>query len=433
MLQRAMLLKHFGYFSVTSQQIRRKYFKADMLIKDFPKVDHHERITRESFDKLYYEKKPVLITKGLNWNAFNRWSFKYFEELFDNVPASLFRFDLENNYARQRLDGFTVGEAMRLMQTNSSPRFKYYLIRQSITDYFPELLADIQFPDWCKFPARLDTNVWIGDCGSNTVLHYDASENFLIQVQGEKEVVLLPQKNNFFQRNSPLMGGRFNFSSVKFLENIDLKVLEANSKNAFCCTLKPGMALYIPVGWWHQVKTTERSISINYFFPEKKLDNRYKHFITDYQLTSLNNEIYSREISQLLKDCTYDNCLETAKKLSDLSCQLALIVCGAFLEELLIAFQRLYLKSGNEENSSLTNIINQLLQFDHSRFFASETQLNAWQCILQKKLEENNTFTQTETLSIIQSVEVYFQQTTQKEDFSNTTEGPFENKLYPRL
>jgi hypothetical protein len=104
--------------------------------------------------------------------------------------------------------------------------------------------------------------MWIGPGGTFTPLHHDLTNNLLIQVVGRKRVVLAspaetPKLYNHiyvFSEVGNLTDPRLDFSSyprVKGLRTLDI-------------VLEPGEALFIPIGWWHQVEALEFSVSVTY-------------------------------------------------------------------------------------------------------------------------------------------------------------------------
>jgi hypothetical protein len=102
--------------------------------------------------------------------------------------------------------------------------------------------------------------IWIGPEGTFTPLHHDLTNNLLIQLVGRKRIVLAsPAETPKLYNNLHV------FSDAGNLTNPDLSTyprLKDVRKLDF--VLEPGEALFIPIGWWHQVKSLSFSVSATY-------------------------------------------------------------------------------------------------------------------------------------------------------------------------
>lgn len=122
-------------------------------------------------------------------------------------------------------------------------------------------------------------NLWVGAAGHQECLHYDPTDGTLIQLYGRKRVILFPpsQTRNLypFPVSVHLRHGmklRSWFSQV-YPENPDLQAFP-NFRHAlshwYDVILEQGEALYIPVGWWHEVISlgdpTDLVCSLNQFW-----------------------------------------------------------------------------------------------------------------------------------------------------------------------
>ena len=122
-----------------------------------------------------------------------------------------------------------------------------------------------------------DFNLWVGPSGHVECLHYDPMDGTLVQLHGEKKVILFaPQQSADlypFPISVHLRHGlrmRCWFSQVTLL-NPDFESFP-NFRQAWPqrieVILKAGETLYIPAGWWHEVTAlgTEMSCSVNRFW-----------------------------------------------------------------------------------------------------------------------------------------------------------------------
>ena len=100
--------------------------------------------------------------------------------------------------------------------------------------------------------------LWIGPQGSLTQLHFDPYNVLLTQVVGHKRVYLMPPtvypyvmvKNDFFAQFNP---DDPDFTTFPQAQNCPI----------LTCEIGPGDALFIPAGWFHQVKALDKSISVS--------------------------------------------------------------------------------------------------------------------------------------------------------------------------
>lgn len=122
-----------------------------------------------------------------------------------------------------------------------------------------------------------DFNLWVGPSGHVECLHYDPMDGTLVQLHGQKKVVLfaphLSTQLYPFPISVHLRHGlrmRCWFSQVTLL-NPDFESfpkLHQAWPQRIEVILKPGETLYIPAGWWHEVTAlgTEMSCSVNRFW-----------------------------------------------------------------------------------------------------------------------------------------------------------------------
>ena len=117
-------------------------------------------------------------------------------------------------------------------------------------DYFPDYLAD---PDRAR---RL--LFWFGPAGTVTPLHHDHVNSILAQLYGRKRVRLYPPTQ------TPLM-----YNSFKGFSDVDCEVPDFNKFPRFRdatpmdVILNPGEALFIPIDWWHHVRSLEVSMNVS--------------------------------------------------------------------------------------------------------------------------------------------------------------------------
>jgi lysine-specific demethylase 8 len=108
------------------------------------------------------------------------------------------------------------------------------------------------------------TNAWFGPAGTVSPCHHDPYHNFLAQVVGSKYIRLYaPSETLYLYPNEGVMN---NTSQVN-VENPDLSLHPDTLKASFVdCILGPGEILYIPLKYWHFVKSLETSFSVSFWW-----------------------------------------------------------------------------------------------------------------------------------------------------------------------
>ncbi|QOY94109.1 cupin-like domain-containing protein [Massilia sp. UMI-21] len=118
----------------------------------------------------------------------------------------------------------------------------------------------------CHWPAWFrkmgPPRFWLGPVGTMTPLHCDFDDNIFAQLWGRKRIFLAPPHHDAFlyanEANPVLFGSPFDPEAPDF----DAYPL-ARGAATVACTVEPGELLYVPAGWFHQVRALEFSLSAN--------------------------------------------------------------------------------------------------------------------------------------------------------------------------
>ncbi len=105
-----------------------------------------------------------------------------------------------------------------------------------------------------------DGMMWIGPAGAWTPLHHDLTNNLIVQVVGRKRLILTP---------AAYAGRVYNrqhvFSEVQDLERFDAgRFPLLGGVHAYEVVLDPGEALFVPLGWWHQARALDFSVTLTF-------------------------------------------------------------------------------------------------------------------------------------------------------------------------
>lgn len=220
--------------------------------------------------------------------------------------------DFMDNYMLHSHDGGNITEQCNTDKDPSKMNKSQqtgYLAQHDLFNQIPSLRSDISIPDYCyceptpsphlthiKAVPTLDDvllNAWFGPAGTVSPLHTDPYHNILAQVVGYKYIRLYAptQTDKLYPRDVDENGiDMSNTSQVDLDEAMavyseiscwDAKVGEVDEerKREFEeqfgqfkeaeyveCVLGPGECLYIPVGWWHYVRSLTPSFSVSFWF-----------------------------------------------------------------------------------------------------------------------------------------------------------------------
>jgi lysine-specific demethylase 8 len=235
-----------------------------------------ERISKpsvEDFRQRYLRRnQPVVITGMMDsWKALSAWSLPYLRERIGEVPGFFARSQDKGIYRQDPNQGLPAPTQMRMAEffdyLESSPpdSARLSLMEAPMREVFPMLMEDLQIP---AFPERVPDaiNLWMGQTGNVTSLHYDAYENLLTQVRGRKQVTLYaPSDWSKLYPNS-------SFSRAPHCFQVNLEVPDEQrfptlrEAQPFVAELGPGDMLFIPFTWAHHVRTLEGGISVNFWW-----------------------------------------------------------------------------------------------------------------------------------------------------------------------
>ncbi|KAM4765389.1 LOW QUALITY PROTEIN: bifunctional peptidase and arginyl-hydroxylase JMJD5 [Cyanocitta cristata] len=231
-------------------------------------IPHLQCPSLEHFRDNYLVPQRPVVLEGVmdHWPCMKKWSVDYFYQVAGcrTVPVELGARYTDEEWSQQLM---TVSDFISqcIMDENNVG----YLAQHQLFDQIPELKEDISIPDYCCLGEGeeddITINAWFGPGGTISPLHQDPQQNFLAQVFGRKYIRLSsPQDSeNLYPHESQIL---HNTSQVD-VEDPDLVKFPNFTKAAFqSCILMPGQILFIPVKYWHYVRSLELSFSVSFWW-----------------------------------------------------------------------------------------------------------------------------------------------------------------------
>lgn len=226
--------------------------------------------SQEFLERYYAAARPVILVGEMDdWPALSRWNPDYLKARIGQAPVQYqggrtankqFEMEKDRHLREAPFDSF-IDEITR--NTGNDAYLTAYNSERNRAALLP-LVQDIGFLD--KFLTRdhpmPNGMMWIGPGGTITSLHHDLTNNLIAQVTGRKSVTLMPAAEV-----GKLYNHRHVFSAVADLDDPTLdprffpRLAEARR---YDIVLEPGEILFVPLGWWHQVKALSFSVTITF-------------------------------------------------------------------------------------------------------------------------------------------------------------------------
>lgn len=249
-----------------------------------PVIERRHRLPRDTFLREYYSaNRPVIITGMMDdWPA-RDWTPEHlaahFSEQQVEVQAG------RNANVRYEMEGAKHKKMMRFgdfMQQviHGGPSNDIYMTANNVGANAQAMsgLWDgiVQIPEYLDAGNPANRGFfWIGPAGTVTPTHHDLTNNFMAQIMGRKRVRLVDSLQAARIHNSLHVYSDVDLEAVdyaRFPAMREVTVLE--------CDLAPGELLFIPVGWWHHVRSLDISVTVT--FVNFVFDNDFSSMYTTY-------------------------------------------------------------------------------------------------------------------------------------------------------
>jgi hypothetical protein len=225
----------------------------------------------EFLDRYYAANRPVILTGEMSgWPALAKWTPDYLKQAvgpktieFQGDRSKSARFEIHKDAHRREMpfDQF-IDLVSRPGAGNDAYLTAYNSARN--TEAISMLHPDLGFPDKFLTPEVEQPNgmMWIGPAGTLTSLHHDLTNNLIAQAVGRKRLLVLPASE---------VGKLYNhlhvFSEISDLEDPALTLARfprLEHARFTEVTLMPGEMIFMPLAWWHQVRSIDFSVTITY-------------------------------------------------------------------------------------------------------------------------------------------------------------------------
>lgn len=218
------------------------------------------------FYRHHYEANRPAKLMGLidHWPALSRWSLDHFAGVAgDAVVEAQVERERDPDYELAKDDHRRLvrfGELIEWLRGDTPSNDIYLTAYNNGTNAAAlSVLWDDMAPIALLDEARpRDGFFWLGPRGTLTPWHHDLTNNLLVQVMGRKRVRMAPPWAFARMRNS-----RHCFSDWS---NEALPAGHGDSAvpPVIETVIGPGEAIFLPVGWWHQVEALDLSASMSF-------------------------------------------------------------------------------------------------------------------------------------------------------------------------
>jgi hypothetical protein len=238
-------------------EMREAIRRAGRDLSPMSEVPRMRLLDAAAFRAQAQEGLPFVITGLVERWPLTAITAQTLRERFGDVPVRARVGDYVNT-------AFAPDRAMRDMSMR-----EYLELASDGAQDLPPYVGNLELPElngMCHWPAYFrkmgPPRFWLGPAGTVTPLHCDYDDNIFAQVRGTKRVFLAPPHHDEFlyvsEANPMLYSSPFNPEAPDF-EKFPL----ARQASMVECIVNPGELLYVPAGWYHQVRALSFSISVN--------------------------------------------------------------------------------------------------------------------------------------------------------------------------
>lgn len=232
-----------------------------------PTVRALPRVAPPRGDRVENPRAPVVWrAMAASWPAMTSWSLDALRARWAELPVLAARVDGGDVRMDPRhgllQDHVPLGAFLDALRGGARDRY----VMAPLAQLPAAIVDDAPWPAWCARAPWRDGNLWIGAPDTVSGLHFDLADNVHVQVSGRKRfTVAAPTQSPRLYPNGPWHGVP-NGARVD-LERPDLaRFPRLRGAEVWQAELEPGDGIYLPGGWWHQVRTLDVSVSVNFWW-----------------------------------------------------------------------------------------------------------------------------------------------------------------------
>jgi hypothetical protein len=232
-------------------------------------VERRQGLSADEFLSRYYHgSRPVILTDlAADWPALQRWTAEYFAQAHGDAEIEVqsgrngdpdYEINSPRHKTPMRMGQFIAritegGAGNDLYLTANNHALKRPALRPLLNDIgsLPAFFDRQRLPD--------QSLLWIGGDGVITPMHHDTLQLMHTQIQGRKRWLMVSPLQ------TPLVANHIGVFSKLRMEAPhlgrhplppELRVIDL--------TVEPGETLFVPVGWWHHVRTIGTNVSLSF-------------------------------------------------------------------------------------------------------------------------------------------------------------------------
>ncbi|MCV2362472.1 cupin-like domain-containing protein [Paucibacter sp. DJ1R-11] len=230
-------------------------------------IERRSHVGRDEFLERYVSaSRPLVLTRAMeDWPALRLWSPQYLKHRFAGAEVQVQRGRVSNPRCEQNAEAYpcemTLSNYVDFVEAGSC---KDHYITTSNGDLrrapLDALLADVgSLPPYCRREGLPDASkFWYGPAGTVTPLHHDTRMLMHMHAVGRKRWRFISPMYTPWLYNAEGVYSRIDLDVPEhplYPLRSGVKVLET--------VVEPGDALFIPLGWWHDVLTLDTCMSLS--------------------------------------------------------------------------------------------------------------------------------------------------------------------------
>lgn len=239
-------------------------------------IERRPSVSKQEFlDRYYATNTPVILTDMLqDWPALAKWTPDFLKAEYGAAEVEVQQGrnadpNYEINTHQHKATMGLADYADRVLAAGDTNDL--YMVannRNLEKEALKGLLDDLNMPDFLD-PNKIEQQIffWFGPAGTVTPLHHDPLNVMMAHFYGRKRWRLISPTD------TPLV-----YNHIGVFSQVDLEHPNAEKYPLFEdadvieTVLEPGEIIFVPVGWWHQVKALDISIAVsfsNFAFPNQ--------------------------------------------------------------------------------------------------------------------------------------------------------------------